>query len=48
MCRTHAGGTPLALQVYANIQCCCAPEMQRSEELHAKICNLLHQYAKGL
>ena len=45
-CKPHAGGTPVAPQVYANVGSWRTPERQRSKELCIEICILSLQYAK--
>ena len=45
-CTTHAGGTPVVSQVYANVEGWRTLEVQRSKEPCVEICMLLRQYAK--
>ena len=45
-CKPHAGGTPVASQVYAKVEGWRTPEVQRSKEPCAEICVLLRPYAK--
>ena len=44
--KTHAGSTPVAPQVYTNVEHWHASEMQRSQEPCSKVCILLCQYTK--
>ena len=39
-CTTHAGGTPVAHQVYTNVKGCRTPEVQRSREPCIETCIL--------
>ena len=45
-CKPHAGGTPVASQVYAKVEGWRTPEVQRLKEPCAEICVLLRPYAK--
>ena len=46
MCKTHAVAMPAAPHVYAKVEGCHTPEVQRSKEPSVEIYIIIHQYTK--